>query len=98
MGDPNSSNIGGSSHSSSIGDSSRANAVTSEERRLRGEDLGGAEKKRSVEHVDYEKSRDPDTELRVNGEEDSLYDDGLDVEADDSPLAGTRGSSSGIKP
>jgi len=48
---------------------------------------------------DYEKRRNPDTELRVDGEDDSLYDDGLDTEDDDDEtLAGTRGPSSGIKP
>jgi hypothetical protein len=72
--------------------------ATSGERRLRGGDLGGSEKKRAVDHEDYEKERDADTELRVNDERDSLYDDGLDVEEDDSPLAGTRDSSSGMKP
>jgi hypothetical protein len=78
--------------------SEKDSPATSGERRLRGDDLGGSEKKRAVDHTDYEKQRDPDTELRVNDEEDSLYDDGLDIEEDDSPLAGTRGSSSGIKP
>jgi hypothetical protein len=72
--------------------------ATSAERRLRGEGLGGAEQKLAVDHEDYEKERDADTELRLNEEKDSLYDDGLDIEEDDSPLAGTRGSSSGIKP
>ena len=72
--------------------------ATSGERRLRGDDLDGSERQRAVDHTDYEKQRDPDTELRLNDEEDSLYDDGLDIEDDDSPLAGTRGPSSGIKP
>ena len=69
------------------------------ERRLRGGDLDGSENKRAVDHADYEKRRNPDTELRVDGEDDSLYDDGLDTEDDDDEtLAGTRGPSSGIKP
>jgi len=71
---------------------------TSGESRLRGGDLGGAEKKRSVDHDKYEKRRDPDTELRLDDEEDTLYDDGLDIEDDDETLSGTRGPSSGIKP
>jgi len=39
-------------------------------------------------------------ELRLDGEDDSLYSDGLDLEIDeeDDTLAGTRGTSSGIKP
>jgi hypothetical protein len=74
-------------------------SATSGERRLRGGDLDGSENKRAVDHTDYEKRRNPDTELRVDGEEDSLYDDGLDtVDDDDETLAGTRGPSSGIKP
>jgi hypothetical protein len=74
-------------------------AAASDESRLRGSDLGGSETKRAVDHADYEKRRNPDTELRVNGESDSLYDDGLDTDDDDDEtLAGTRGSSSGIKP
>ena len=41
----------------------------------------------------------PDTELHLDGESDSLYSDGLDVEDDSGEtLAGTRGDSSGIKP
>jgi hypothetical protein len=78
--------------------SDKDNRATSAERRLRGGDLGGSEKKDTVDHEDYEKQRDTDTELRLNEEEDSLYDDGLDIEEDDSPLAGTRGPSSGMKP
>jgi hypothetical protein len=74
------------------------NRASSGERRLRGADLGGSEKKRAVDHEDYENQRDTDTELRLDEEQDSLYDDGLDIEEDDSPLAGTRGPSSGMKP
>jgi hypothetical protein len=74
------------------------NRATSDERRLRGANLGGSEKNRAVDHEEYEKERNADTELRLNDEQNSLYDDGLDIEEDDAPLAGTRGSSSGIKP
>jgi hypothetical protein len=68
------------------------------ERSLHGSDLGGSEKRRAVDHTKYEKRRDPDTELRLGEEEDTLYDDGLDIEDDDETLAGTRGPSSGMKP
>ncbi len=71
---------------------------TAAERRLRGSALEGAEQKEAVNHAAYEKRRNPDTELRLDGEEDSLYSDGLDVEPEPEPLAGTRGTSSGIKP
>jgi hypothetical protein len=68
-------------------------ADTDAERRIRGGALDGSEKKGSVDHDEYEKRRNPDTELRLDDEEDTLYDDGLDVEDDDEqPLAGTRGS------
>jgi hypothetical protein len=70
------------------------------ERRLRGSQLEGSEQKKSVDHAAYEKSRNPDTELRLDGEKDSLYNDGLDIDEEDTedPLLGTRGNSSGIKP
>jgi hypothetical protein len=72
---------------------------TAAERRLRGVKLEGSEQKSAADHTDYEKTRDPDTELRLDGEKDALYDDGLDIGGDDEDaLAGTRGTSSGIKP
>jgi hypothetical protein len=72
---------------------------TGGERRIRGKSLDGAESKGAVDHDRYEKGRDPDTELRLDDEADTLYDDGLDLEDDDpDTLAGTRGKSSGIKP
>jgi hypothetical protein len=55
------------------------------ERKLRGEALDGSERKRAVDHEANDKSRNPDTVLRVDNEEDTLYDDGLDLE-DDSPI------------
>jgi hypothetical protein len=72
---------------------------TAAERRLRGTELDGAENKKAADHDAYEKRRNPDTELRLDGEEDTLYDDGLDTSDDDpEPLAGTRDKSAGIKP
>ncbi len=58
---------------------------------LRGKDLGGAEQKEAVDHPDYAKKRKPDGELRLDGETDTLYDDGLDVEDDSETLADTHG-------
>jgi hypothetical protein len=66
--------------------------------KLRGAALKGSEQKAAVDHADYEKTREPDSELRVDGEEDTLYNDGLDTEVDPEPPFGTRGPSSGIKP
>lgn len=71
---------------------------TADERRLRGGALKGSERKDAADHSAYEKTRNPDTELRVDGEKDTLYSDGLDIEDDSETLAGTRGTSSGIKP
>ena len=75
-----------------------SNACESGETRLRGASLGGAEQRAAVEHADYEKTRNPDTELRLDGEDDSLYNDGLDVGDDSESLAGTDGNApKGIK-
>ena len=65
--------------------------VPSSEARLRGAELEGAEQKDAADHVEYEESRNVDTELRLDGEDDSLYSDGLDVCDDSEPLAGTDG-------
>jgi hypothetical protein len=66
--------------------------------RLRGDALDGAETKSSVEHTDYEENRDPAAELRLDGEDDSLYSDGLDVGGDTESGAGTDGDApKGIK-
>lgn len=68
------------------------------EDRLRGAPLGGAEQQSSVEHAAYEKTRNPDTELRLDGKDDSLYNDGLDVGDDSESLAGSDGNApKGIK-
>jgi hypothetical protein len=80
-------------------DDDKARAATAAERKLRGNALGGSEQKSAADHATYEKRRNPDTELHLDDEKDTLYDDGLDIEDDsDDTLAGTRGSSSGIKP
>jgi hypothetical protein len=82
-----------------LSDEDKARAAKADESRLRGKGLKGAEQKSAADHTTYEERRNPDTELRVDGEVDTLYDDGLDLEEDsDETPAGTRGSSSGIKP
>jgi hypothetical protein len=58
---------------------------------LRGPGLDGAEQKKSVAHAVYEKTRNTDTTLRLDGEEDTLYDDGLELEDDSKPLTGKDG-------
>ena len=77
----------------------KSTPATASERRLRGDDLEGSEQKNSVQHAKYERTRQPDTDVRLDDEKDTLYNDGLDIEDDGSDtLAGTRGPSSGIKP
>jgi hypothetical protein len=66
------------------------------ERKLRGIALNGSEQKAAVDHSEYEKERNPDTELRLDGESDTLYGDGIDIEEDFDTPAGTQGSSGRI--
>ena len=63
------------------------------ERKLRGVVLNGSEQKAAADHVEYETGRNPDTELHLDGEADTLYSDGIDLEEDFDTLAGTDGSS-----
>jgi hypothetical protein len=64
----------------------------SNEPRLRGTNLGGAEQKVAVDHAAYAKNRKTDAELHLDEEKDTLHDDGLDIEDDSETLAGTRGN------
>lgn len=61
------------------------------ESKLRGGALDGSEQKRAVDHTRHAKKRNPDDVVRVDGEEDTLYDDGLELE-DDTPPMGTSSS------
>ena len=59
---------------------------------LRGAALDGPEQKKSVAHTAFEKSVNPDATLHLDGEEDTLYDDGLEIDDDSSgPLTGKDG-------
>jgi hypothetical protein len=59
---------------------------------LRGAALDGSDQKKSVAHMAFEKTRNTDATLRLDGEEDTLYDDGLEIEDDSSgPLTGKDG-------
>ena len=74
------------------------NEKSDDEYRLRGRDLGGAERKGAVDHLSHEQKRNPDTELRNDDEKDSLYDDGLEIESDDSrPLTGVNGDDDSVR-
>jgi hypothetical protein len=61
------------------------------ESNLRGPRLDGSEQKQSVAHTAFEKTRNTDATLRLDGEEDTLYDDGLELEDDSAPLTGKDG-------
>jgi hypothetical protein len=60
------------------------------ESKLRVDASTSPEEKRAVDHLTAKKRRNPDTELHVDEEEDTLYNDGLELE-DDTPPMGTAG-------
>ena len=66
-------------------------ADESGESNLRGRALDGAEQKKAVDHTAFEKARKTDEALRLDGEEDTLYEDGLELEDDSGPLTGKDG-------
>jgi hypothetical protein len=66
------------------------------ERKLRGSALNGSEQKAAADHVEYKTRLDPDLNLHLDGEADTLYGDGLDIEEDYDTPAGTHGSSGTI--
>lgn len=67
----------------------------SPENELRGDSLAGSERRRAADHTAYEKRRNPDAVVRTDDEEDTLYDDGLELE-DDTPPLGTTGGDAKI--
>jgi len=76
-------------------DNNRTDATDpSGENKLRGNALDGSEQKRAADHTAYEKKRNPDGVLRLDGEEDTLYDDGLDVDESAPALVTTPGEDS----
>jgi hypothetical protein len=60
----------------------------SSENELRGDALDGSERQNAVDHTTHQKTRNPDTVLNLDDEEDTLYSDGLELE-DDTPPMGT---------
>jgi hypothetical protein len=76
-------------------DDNRPDAIDpSGENKLRGNALDGSEQKRAPDHTAYEKKRNPDAVVRLDGEEDPLYDDGLDVDESAPALIITPGEDS----
>ena len=61
------------------------------ESNLRGEALNGSERQPAADHTAFEKTRNTDATLRLDGEEDTLYEDGLEVEDGSVPLTGKDG-------
>jgi hypothetical protein len=64
---------------------------------LRGQGLNGSERREAPDHTAYEKARNTDTVIRLDDEEDTLYDDALDLEDDSSPLTGINGRDDSTK-
>jgi hypothetical protein len=64
---------------------------TGGESNLRGRALDGSEQNKAVDHVADAKKRNTDTTLRLDGEEDTLYEDGLEVEDNSGILTGKDG-------
>lgn len=58
---------------------------------LRGRALDGSEQKTAVDHTSSGKKRNTDTTLRLDGEADTLYEDGLELEDGSGPLTGKDG-------
>jgi hypothetical protein len=61
------------------------------ESKLRGRALDGSERDNAVDHSTDAKKRNTDSTLRLDGEEDTLYEDGLEVEDGSGPLTGKDG-------
>jgi len=66
------------------------------ETKLRGTALNGSEQDAAVDHSEYQTGRNPDTELHLDEETDTLYGDGIDIQEDIDSPAGTDGSSATI--
>jgi hypothetical protein len=62
------------------------------ENKLRGGALRGSERRQAVDHAEYDRKRNPDAVVRVDNEEDTLYDDGLELEDDTPPLTNNDGT------
>jgi hypothetical protein len=66
-------------------------AVAGEEAELHGAVLG-SQRISAVDHLAQARKRNPDRELHLDGEVDTLYNDGLDLDADGENLYGTDGA------
>jgi len=73
------------------GQSREPPAVAGEEAKLRGAELG-SQQISAVDHLAQARKRNPDRELHLDGEADTLYNDGFDLDADGENLYGTDGA------
>jgi hypothetical protein len=73
------------------GESREPLAAEGEEAELRGAVLG-SQQISAVDHVARARRRNPDRELHLDVEVDTLYNDGLDLDADGENLYGTDGA------
>jgi hypothetical protein len=64
------------------------------EAELRGAELG-SQQISAVDQLTRARGRNPDVSLRLDGEKDTLYSDGLEIDSDGGTLAGTDGTSLG---
>jgi hypothetical protein len=62
------------------------------ESQIRGRDLAGSERDQAADHVDYAKRRKSDDVIRTDGEKDTLYEDGIELDDDSDPLTGINGA------
>jgi hypothetical protein len=78
-----------------MGDPKTDGASSSSERagetRLRGGSLSNEERHPPVDRAERQKTQDTDGVLRTDAEEDTLYEDGLELENDSRPLTGING-------
>jgi hypothetical protein len=72
-------------------DNRKTDAEATGETTLRGAGIGGADQTQAVDHVAKTKKRNPDAVLRLDGEKDTLYEDGIEVEDDSESLFDTHG-------
>jgi hypothetical protein len=71
-----------------MGNANSRDTGRSGEKDLRDNEREGTDRQQTVDHTSQQKARNPDTVVRADDEEDTLYSDGLEVE-DDTPPMGT---------
>jgi hypothetical protein len=74
----------------------RSTPAKGSEPKLATPDLKEMLRRSAASTIEAEEAGDPDTKIRLNDEGDTLYEDGLEVDAEPDTLAGTRGNTPGI--